>query len=70
MLIDKIMFYENGELSPAECVYLFAELVSTGMVWHLQGSYGRTAERLIDNGILTRGGDIDEARAIECGIDM
>ena len=70
MLIDKIMFYENGELSPAECVYLFAELVSTGMAWQLQGSYGRIAQRLIENGILTASGDIDEMRAIECGIEM
>lgn len=68
--IDRIIAYEQGELNGAECVYLFSELVRSGMAWSLQGHYGRTASALIDNGILMDNGDIDEMRAIELGIEM
>lgn len=50
--IDKIMDYENGELSEDEVVELFQELVDTGLAWKLQGSYGRTAKALIDAGLV------------------
>ena len=69
-LIDKIMAYEEGMLDGADMVYLFAELVRNGMAWSLQGHYGRIASRLIETGILTKDGDIDEMRAIEYGIEM
>lgn len=69
-MIDKIIAYEEGMLDGAGMVYLFAELVKNGMAWSLQGHYGRIASRLIDAGILTNDGDIDEMRAIEYGIEM
>jgi len=68
--IDKIIAYESGMLDGAGMVYLFAELIKNGMAWSLQGHYGRVASRLIDTGILTKDGDIDEMRAIEYGIEM
>ena len=69
-MIDKMMAYEEGMLDGADMVYLFSELIKNGMAWSLQGHYGRMASRLIETGILTNDGDIDEMRAIEYGIEM
>ena len=69
-MIDKLMAYEEGMLDRAGMVYLFSELIKNGMAWSLQGHYGRMASRLIEVGILTKDGDIDEMRAIEYGIEM
>lgn len=50
--IDRIISYEQGELSDDEIIELFQELVSTGQAWMLQGSYGRTAKALIEAGFV------------------
>ncbi|PNX48691.1 MAG: hypothetical protein BV459_01835 [Thermoplasmata archaeon M11B2D] len=55
---DKIIAYEQGDLSETECVQLFSSLVSSGMAWSLQGHYGRTAAGLIEAGILDSEGNI------------
>jgi hypothetical protein len=49
--VGRIMAYEQGELERDEAVELFQHLIDTGMAWRLQGSYGRTAEALIDEGV-------------------
>lgn len=49
-MIDGIIEYENGELQDYEIVELFQELIDKGVVWQLQGCYGRTAVRLIEAG--------------------
>lgn len=54
MDVDFIIAYENGELSEDEIVAGFQDGVNTGLVWQLQGSYGRTAQRLIQEGLVTR----------------
>ena len=69
-MIDKMMAYEEGMLDGAGMVYLFSELIKNGMAWSLQGHYSRMASRLIETGILTKDGDIDEMRAIEYGIEI
>jgi hypothetical protein len=69
-LIDKIIAYESGDMSDAEKVYFFSELIKTKQAYTLQGHYGRTANMLIQSGILFDNGDIDEMRAIEYGIEM
>lgn len=46
--IDKIMAFEQGELSDDEIIELFQELLNTGLVWELQGIYGRIAKDLIN----------------------
>ena len=51
--IDKIMDYENGELSEEQTLELFQELIDTGLCWQLQGSYGRMAKQLIEMGLIT-----------------
>ena len=55
--MDKIIDYEMGMLDEVQCLELFAMLIKTGQVWQLQGHYGRTAQALIDNGILTADGE-------------
>jgi len=57
--VKEIMAYEQGELNGTQMVELFAELIKDGTAWTLQGVYGRTAEQLIERGVLTRHGDID-----------
>ena len=57
-MIDKMIAYESGELSDTETLELFSELIRTGMAWKLQGSYGRTANRLIDLGLIGKGGEL------------
>ena len=46
-----ILAYEAGEIQDEEEVYAgFQELINRGMVWTLQGSYGRQAVQLIQQG--------------------
>lgn len=45
------MAYESGDMSEAEIVAFFQELIDTGMAFRLQGHYGRTARRLIEAGL-------------------
>ena len=55
--IDKMMAFENGELSDEDTISLFQELVNSGMAWQLQGFYGRTAKSLIDKGLVSLPGN-------------
>ena len=46
----------EGEQAPendAQYIEAWQMLVDTGMVWTLQGWFGRTAQRMIEQGILT-----------------
>lgn len=59
-VVDKIIAFEQDELTDDEVVELFQHLIDTGQVWHLQGAYGRGAIRLIRSGLCsapTRGPD-------------
>ena len=48
--VTKLVQYENNELNTKEMIELFQELINTGLAWQLQGHYGRTAKRLIEEG--------------------
>uniref|UniRef100_A0A6H1ZRQ1 DUF7417 domain-containing protein n=1 Tax=viral metagenome TaxID=1070528 RepID=A0A6H1ZRQ1_9ZZZZ len=49
--IDKIIAWETGEMSSKEeIIDFFQELIDSGQAWTLQGSYGRTAQELINTG--------------------
>ena len=53
-VVQTITDYENGDLTDDEIVELFQHLVDTGVVWTLQGSYGRMAQYLIDQDLIKR----------------
>ena len=48
--LNEMIAWEGGELDETETVALFQNLINSGMVWSLQGTYGRTATELIDSG--------------------
>ena len=52
MEIDELIRYEAGELDEEELIDLFQRLVDSGLVWTLQGHYGRTAKQLIEAGVI------------------
>ena len=49
--LEDIIKYENGEMDDVETITMFQKLIDNGVVWQLQGSYGRTAVRLIESGV-------------------
>lgn len=53
MNITKLIAFESGELSDEEVIKFFQEIINSGVVWQLQGSYGRFAVSLIENGHCT-----------------
>ena len=51
-LVGAIMDYESGDMDPADIIPFFQHLLDTGIIYHLQGSYQRTASELIDSGAI------------------
>lgn len=45
-----LMAFEDGELSDEQVIEGFQAMINTGLVWRLQGSYGRMADALIKAG--------------------
>ena len=50
--VSQIMAYENGEMEQSEMIAFFQFLLDSGMIYSLQGSYQRTAQQLIDAGLI------------------
>jgi hypothetical protein len=50
--VSAIMAFENGELDEEGTLELFQHLVDTGLAWRLQGSYGRAAASLLEQGLI------------------
>lgn len=50
---DAIIMMENGELNEEEIIEAMQVIVDTGLIYHLQGSYQRLAQQLIEAGHLT-----------------
>lgn len=51
-MIGQIIAFEGGELDESGVIELFQYLISSGTIYHLQGSYGRTAQSLINAGLI------------------
>jgi hypothetical protein len=60
MNIDTLIAYESGELTDAQTINFFAELIKTKQAWSLQGSYNRMAEAMITAGFITPEGETTE----------
>ena len=58
-MIEEIIRYENGEMTDEEVITFFQGLVNTGLAWSLQGHYGRTAQALIEEGLVEVGNGED-----------
>ena len=48
----RITEYEKGELNNDQTIELFQELLDSGLVWNLQGHYGRLAYQLLEAGLI------------------
>lgn len=57
-IIDSMSRWENGELDLDETINFFAGLIASGLVWKLQGCYGRTAEKLVTEGFISYDGAV------------
>jgi hypothetical protein len=53
-VVGDIMAYEDGSMSEEDTIKFFQRLIDSGMAWSLQGSYGRTAMDLINQGLCHR----------------
>lgn len=49
-----VIAYENHEMEEDETIEFFQFLLDSGVIYHLQGSYQRTAQAMIENGVLKR----------------
>ena len=59
-LTTQIIRYESDDdFTYEEFINLFAKLIANGQAWSLQGHYGRTALRLIQDGRLSSDGTIN-----------
>ena len=50
-VVDKIIKYEQGNMTNEETIKFFQELIDSGMAWKLQGWFGRQAMFLIEQGL-------------------
>ncbi len=48
--ISDIIDFENGDMDEERMVEFFQDMINSGVVWQLQGAYGRTAVALIEAG--------------------
>jgi len=53
-LTEQLIAYECGNLTESETIQLFQHLIDSGVVYFLQGHYGRRAESLIELGLCQR----------------
>jgi hypothetical protein len=56
--IDKLIQFEAGHMEHGEYIRLFADLIKDGTAWSLQGMYVRNAQNLIDNGWISKEGEV------------
>ena len=56
-LTTRIIEFETGEATQEQVIELFQYLVDSGLAWSLQGSYGRIAQALLEEGIITKKGE-------------
>lgn len=50
-VVDFVIGFEGGMISESEIVEGFQHMINDGIVWGLQGMYGRMANNLIEAGV-------------------
>lgn len=50
--VGQMMAWEAGELDRQDTIELFQHLLDSGLVYTLQGCYGRMAQRLLNAGLI------------------
>ena len=68
--ITDIIDFENGEMDEEQMAEFFQGMINSGVVWQLQGFYGRTAVSLIEAGecltadayVAAEAGQVEDAR--------
>lgn len=53
-LSESVNRYEAGDMNQEEKIELFQYLVDTGIAWRLQGHYQRTANEMIQKGLVSK----------------
>ena len=61
--ITDIIDFENGEMDAEAVAEFFQGMINSGVVWQLQGFYGRTAVALIQAGECMTADDYGTAEA-------
>jgi hypothetical protein len=61
--------FTNDNPTPLQVLQAWATLIKTGACWTLQGFYGRGANSMIEQGYITRDGQITEDGLAICGDD-
>tara|TARA_R110002110_G_scaffold407462_1_gene628370 strand:- start:621 stop:806 length:186 start_codon:yes stop_codon:yes gene_type:complete len=51
-ITERMIAYEQGQLTQEQTISLFQELLNSGLVWQLQGHYGRVAYQLMEAGLI------------------
>lgn len=62
--VNDIISYENGEMTEDEAIEFFQGMINSGVVWQLQGAYGRTANHLIANNICLSASEFIEGEKV------
>lgn len=52
--LNDMMEWEENGLEPKREKRLFQHLVDTGKAWHLQGTYGRAANDMLESGYIKK----------------
>lgn len=49
--LNEIIAYEEGSLTKEQTIAMFQRLINNGLVWQLQGHYGRVAAEMLQRGL-------------------
>lgn len=64
-VVGFIIAFEGGDISEPEIVEGFQHMINSGIVWTLQGFYGRTATALIEQGFCKEAGEWTPEEAVD-----